>query len=259
MFGNREKRKILWIGVALVVCFTACKGSSPKQMQQEDATNAVRMDNSSFFDMMKPYLNDGYTVKMVPAGNSMLPTIHHNEDVVFLKKTQEVKTGDIILAEIEKDHYVMHRVLKMEGAILTLKGDNNQGTEKTRTADVVGKVVGIKKGEAKVKGINANGRVDVDDTYCKTSSLRLDIKGTTAIMVDTVGHMVDMHRVVTFNETAKTIWDEMENLEGFTLQDMVDVVTDQYDIDKQTAYDDCKSLIQEWLTSGLVEKKVIRP
>jgi len=68
-----------------------------------------------------------------------------------------------------------------------------------------------------------------------------------------------MHRVVTFNETAKTIWDEMENLEGFTLQDMVDVVTDQYDIDKQTAYDDCKSLIQEWLTSGLVEKKVIRP
>ena len=247
------------MGVALVVCITACRGSFVKQMPQEDSTKVVKVDNPRFFDVMKPYLNEGYTVKMVPTGNSMLPTIHHKEDVVLLKETQEVAPGDIILAEIEKDHYVMHRILKMEGTDITLKGDNNRGTEQAKLTDVIAKVVGIKKGEVKEKAIIATGRVEATDTYHKTSSLRMDIKGTTVIMVDTVSRLVDMHRVVSFNETAKTIWDEIENLEGFTLQMMVDIVTGEYDVDKQTAYDDCYHLLQEWVALGLVEKKVIRP
>ncbi|MBR6981357.1 MAG: PqqD family peptide modification chaperone [Prevotella sp.] len=251
---------ILCLACVLVSCFCACRGTSAtKQIPSEDSTDVARVDNPRFFEVMKPYLSEGYTVKMVPSGISMLPVIHDREDVVLLKETKEVVPGDIVLAEIEKDHYIMHRVVSKEGAGVTLKGDNNPGTEHAMQADVLAKVVGINKGGAKVRGIDTSGQLEATDTYCKNSSLRLDTKGAAIIKVDTVGHMVDMHRIVTFNETAKTIWDEIEKLEDFTLQKMVEIVTAEYDIDMQTAYDDCSSLLQEWVASGLVEKKVIRP
>lgn len=250
---------ILCLAFTLALCFGACKGFSEKQRAKEDSSKVVKVDNQHFFEVMKPYLNEGFTVKMVPAGNSMLPTIQDNEDVVLLKETQEVEIGDIVLVEIEKGHYIMHRVLKMDGTNLTLKGDNNKGTEKASLTDVLAKVVSIKKGEAKVKDVNNDGRPDAMDTFCKTSSFRLDTKGAVVIKVDTVSHMVDMHRIVTFNETAKTIWNEIEKLEDFTLLKMVEIVTAEYDIDKQTAFDDCNHLLQEWMDFGLVEKKVIHP
>ena len=97
---------ILCLTCVLVSCFCACRGTSAtKQIPSEDSTDVARVDNPRFFEVMKPYLSEGYTVKMVPSGISMLPVIHDREDVVLLKETKEVVPGDIVLAEIEKDHY----------------------------------------------------------------------------------------------------------------------------------------------------------
>lgn len=257
LLGKMKRIHIFCLGLALMACFTACKGPSFKKRPHKDSVNVVKVDNPRFFEVMKPYLNEGYTVKMVPSGISMLPTIHDKEDVVLLKEIRDVKPGDIVLAEIEKDHYIMHRVLRRDGEILTLKGDNNRETEKANLADVLAKVVGLNKGEALVRDSATDGQMDYNATYCKNSSLRLDVKGKTIIKVDTVGRLVDMHRIVTFNETAKTIWDKIG--EDFTMQKMVDIVLGEYDIDTLTASGDCNRLLQEWVTSGLVEKKVIRP
>lgn len=248
-------RKIIFFLVglfALAFLSPSCRQTRNKAAG-DDTTNVVRVNNARFFHTMKGYLQEGYAVKMVPAGNSMLPTIHHNTDVVVLQRADSLLMGDIVLSEIEKDHYVMHRIVNIKDEKLTLKGDNNKTTERTQKKDVMAKVVLIIKGGAK-ENDGEKGDVDTLAAYQRTPWLRLDTIRQAAIIVDMQQRLVDMQHVLTFNETAVELWEKVRGRKTFVLDDLVSSIVDTYDIDKQTAKADCEQLLLMWLQSGLVRK-----
>jgi len=84
----------------------------------------------------------GYTFFEVASG-SMEPALHI-DDVVLVKITQEnLKQSDIIAFKSEKA-VITHRILFIDGEIITVKGDHNNVVDKPITrSQVIGKVVKV--------------------------------------------------------------------------------------------------------------------
>ena len=55
----------------------------------------------------------------------MLPFISGERDSVVLAKTDNIKLYDIVLAIVNENQYVLHRVIKIMGNKLILMGDGN--------------------------------------------------------------------------------------------------------------------------------------
>lgn len=90
------------------------------------------------------FLAEGREVTLMVKGNSMLPFLHSEKDSVVLRKEKELATGDIVLARIAPEHYVMHRIWQISGDNVTLMGDGNlRGTEKCTKGDILGTAVRI--------------------------------------------------------------------------------------------------------------------
>lgn len=84
----------------------------------------------------------GYTFFEVASG-SMEPTLHI-DDVILVKITRDnIKKGDIV-AFLQDDAIITHRVVYIDGEILTVKGDNNNTIDSPIViTSVIGKVVKI--------------------------------------------------------------------------------------------------------------------
>jgi len=89
---------------------------------------------------------EGRDVELMTKGNSMLPFIFGDRDSVLLRKAEEVKVNDVVLARIAGDRFVLHRVIARDGKKLTLMGDGNiRGTERCRVEDVLATAVNVIK------------------------------------------------------------------------------------------------------------------
>jgi len=99
-------------------------------------------------------LDEGHTVTLPLRGYSMRPFLEDCRDKALLEKATDVKVGDAVLAEIAPRHYVLHRIVKMEGQDVTLRGDGNLNVEHCQLNDV--KAVAI--------GFYRKGRETVDRT-----------------------------------------------------------------------------------------------
>lgn len=109
-----------------------------------------RIANEILIPQIKAMIDEGRTVTFRVRGRSMRPMIEGDRDsVVLVPCTGEVKKDDIILAEVSPQRYVLHRIIKVEGDTLTMRGDGNLlGTETFRRSDVIGRAEAfIRKGK----------------------------------------------------------------------------------------------------------------
>lgn len=80
----------------------------------------------------------------------MNPFLVSGRDKVILTLPREPRTGQVVLAEIKPQIYALHRIIKIDGNKITMRGDGNLLSQKeTFTAD---KIVGtaqafIRKGK----------------------------------------------------------------------------------------------------------------
>ena len=80
---------------------------------------------------------DGETVTIMTKGSSMLPFIVGGRDSVVLRKTDTLSAGMIALAFVDGCRYVLHRIISVEGDVVTLMGDGNiAGVERCRVGDI---------------------------------------------------------------------------------------------------------------------------
>lgn len=81
-----------------------------------------------------------HTATIWVKGYSMRPFLEHMRDRVQLAyPSRPLVEGDAVLAEITPGHYVLHRIIQVDGDRLTLMGDGNiRGTEQCRVQDVAG-------------------------------------------------------------------------------------------------------------------------
>ena len=103
----------------------------------------VVVPNNVMLDEVSRLLQEGREVVMMPKGNSMRPFIRGEVDQVRLQSSDELKEGDIVLAHFN-EHYVLHRIIAIDGDKVTLMGDGNlQGIEQVQKSDISGVVVEI--------------------------------------------------------------------------------------------------------------------
>jgi len=101
------------------------------------------LSNDILLGSVSEMLEEGREVVMTPKGSSMHPFIRGDVDSVTLKKKDKAGPGDIVLAKIG-DRYIMHRIMSVEGEIVTLMGDGNvRGIERCRVGDICGTVISI--------------------------------------------------------------------------------------------------------------------
>lgn len=106
--------------------------------------------NSIILPEVVRLVNEGHTVTLPLKGNSMRPFLCHMRDKALLTQIQQLKVGYPVLAETEPGHFVLHRVVGINGDDVTLRGDGNLGVERCKRADVKALAAGFfRKGRTK--------------------------------------------------------------------------------------------------------------
>lgn len=90
------------------------------------------------------------SVTFVVRGNSMNPFLVCGRDKVILVPPQKPTVGQVVLAEFKPKVYALHRIIKIEGNKITMRGDGNLLSQKEifEESNIVGTAEAfIRKGE----------------------------------------------------------------------------------------------------------------
>ncbi|MBR2091261.1 MAG: S24/S26 family peptidase [Fibrobacter sp.] len=106
-------------------------------------------------------VDEGVSVTFPVKGRSMLPFIVGGRDSVILEKPTEIRKGDVVLAYVESEnredrHYVVHRIISLDGDRVTLMGDGNLALhEYCNRGDVCAKVSLVVKPNGKKRSLDS--------------------------------------------------------------------------------------------------------
>jgi len=62
---------------------------------------------------------------------------------------------------------------------------------------------------------------------------------------------VDFSRMISMNESAAFLWKEVED-KDFDAEMLVNLLTDNYDIDHETAQNDVATMLESWSAAGII-------
>jgi hypothetical protein len=64
---------------------------------------------------------------------------------------------------------------------------------------------------------------------------------------------VNFNKLITLNETAAFLWKEVTG-KVFTKEDLVQLLLDNYEVEKDRASEDVDKLVETWIKEGIVEE-----
>lgn len=102
----------------------------------------MRVENKIFFSLVAEQLSNGQSVKIVVNGISMFPTLRNTDTILLEPLTTEPKIGDVLLFLIN-DIHIVHRLIRREGDVYVMQGDNNYTTERVRRQDILARMVSV--------------------------------------------------------------------------------------------------------------------
>jgi hypothetical protein len=115
-----------------------------EQIKTKQIANAVLLPQ------VVSMLEEGHTVTLPLRGFSMRPFLEDGRDKALLKLAGAVNVGDPVLAEVAPHHYVLHRIIAIQGDKVTLRGDGNLSNEYCHLNDVKAVAIGFfRKGRDK--------------------------------------------------------------------------------------------------------------
>ena len=82
---------------------------------------------------------------------------------------------------------------------------------------------------------------------------RLRSLGQEFILVAEGLEAVDFSRMISMNESAAFLWKEVED-KDFDAEILITLLTDNYDIERETAQKDVNALLASWSAAGLIEE-----
>ena len=104
----------------------------------------VLIPNEVLVPEIKRLIDDGHTITFRVRGLSMRIFLEGSRDKIILGPCNSVRIGDVVLAETVMGYYVLHRVIRIEGNLLTLQGDGNiRDVENCIMDNVVGVALGF--------------------------------------------------------------------------------------------------------------------
>ncbi|MBQ8157665.1 MAG: PqqD family protein [Prevotella sp.] len=63
---------------------------------------------------------------------------------------------------------------------------------------------------------------------------------------------IDFSRIISMNESSAYLWNNIAG-KTFTADTLVELLTEEYDVDKDTAKKDVDVLLSKWLEAGIIE------
>ena len=63
---------------------------------------------------------------------------------------------------------------------------------------------------------------------------------------------IDFSNIISMNETSAFLWNNIQGKE-FTHDDLVDLLTETYQVDAQKALEDVTRLVENWKSAGIIE------
>ena len=104
--------------------------------------NLIQVENHLLMQEITRMFNEKgkQSVTFVVRGYSMRPFLEDRRDKVILTPPRTPRVGDVVLAAIGEKVYALHRVIKIENGIYTMRGDGNPLSmkEQFRQADIIG-------------------------------------------------------------------------------------------------------------------------
>ena len=80
-----------------------------------------------------------------------------------------------------------------------------------------------------------------------------DVCGEKVIVAEGI-HNIDFSQIISLNESAAFLWENLPHDKNFTVQDMVQLLLEEYDVLKHIALADSEELLASWLSVGIVEE-----
>ncbi len=82
---------------------------------------------------------------------------------------------------------------------------------------------------------------------------RLRKLGKEHIIIGEGQQQVNFNKMVSLNETAAYLWYKLEGRD-FTVEDMADLLCEEYEVDREVALEDSKKLAEKWLEADLISE-----
>lgn len=261
--------------------------------------NGMHIGNATLLPAVVKLLNEGHTVTLNLKGFSMRPFLEDNRDKALLIKPTNPKVGDPVLAETEPHHYVLHRIVNIEGNNVDLRGDGNLLEEHCQLSDICGAVVGFyRKGrktldrtdgkkwlvysyiwtrlypirryllaayrriwlpllpnhkEKKDKEIINLNHIERNKAMKTKPGFNIRNVCGQSLIVAEGEENIDFSSIISMNETSSYLWQAVQKMNNFTVNDMADLLLKEYDTDKETALKDCEVLAAQWAKAGIIE------
>lgn len=135
--------------------------------------NSFSVSNAILMPEIAKLLRQGHTVTIPLKGNSMRPYLVHKRDKALLVlPEQQLKVGDVVLAEVTPGRYVLHRLVGIDSCDpsgkcpeqcpsnspvrIILRGDGNFATEVCNASNVIAVAKAFfRKGNDKAKFVSS--------------------------------------------------------------------------------------------------------
>ena len=63
---------------------------------------------------------------------------------------------------------------------------------------------------------------------------------------------IDFSRIISMNESAAYLWNKIQGTD-FTVDTLVSLLLEEYEVDEATARDDAETLVQKWQEAGIID------
>lgn len=103
-------------------------------------------DQQVMMEEIRKLVSEGRTVSICAKGYSMNPFIMHMRDQITLGPwtDEQIKKGAVVLVKDLRGNFLIHRIIRRDGDVLTLMGDGNIGIkEKAYVKDVIALMHGV--------------------------------------------------------------------------------------------------------------------
>ena len=105
-------------------------------------------------------VREGVNVTLPVKGLSMLPFIIGGKESVILHRPGLIDVGDVVLAWVDGNRYVVHRIIRIDCDRLTLMGDGNVGvTELCLLGDIKARVTHVVSADNKERDLHNRWRM----------------------------------------------------------------------------------------------------
>lgn len=73
------------------------------------------------------------------------------------------------------------------------------------------------------------------------------------LLISTGIDNVDFSNIISMNSTAAFLWEKISVMDSFTVDTLVDLLLQEYEVEETVAREDCNLIVERWRETGIIE------